>query len=1767
MAVILPDNAEIRTGTGVSSLLNGAAHYAVLVFQRNSVNANHTGQNPVFFSSDGAKWFRMRSVAGGARSIGFRVNAAAEQNIAAGVGWDQWLAATIWGSTDGASGDLVYGINGAELYALGSAAPALETATEELRSIGRQMGDGSSSQIAHAVIWASDTLSAIPTRAELNAVAAGTASLPDLIAAKPPVFYAPLNDPDDGQGGLADASGNGNHFAEHTAGWSVDTTDPLGEEEPPGEDPLAGVEFVQPELMQIGMFFPADWSGEQLMANALSMGRGWNWVDAGDSDDPLGGTLVYDLTADGYPGASSVGKACSISTLLGILSEYSVKHPVGSYTLRFKAAPGTSVQFTNGSSESFNTAHLTPDGEGFYSYAVTITGTGGIGFRVTNADAGDLFRDAALYYPGHGPADTFYRTTIEKLRRVCNVVRTMDWHGGNGGGNFFNWAHRTLPTHCHAHNHVRGWFLKSAAITNITQVDTDNAAFEHHRFTNSSTDPVYELTFSAPHGFCDGLRLETILDTSLPTNEGAYSHSTIAVDCSVTDSPTTKCRVQVKAASAPGSLSDVAGTAYWWPQTGPAYEHDLALAAALNADLWLVLPHYLGDPAHEDSLTDLLEFVRDNLPAHLRIYLEFSNEIWNGIFGGGSGFIHQANFVRGISRREALSGWAEATAWCEAHIFGVAATVFAGQTHRCLRVLAEQSVASGAGRAATRAAYLATQFADGGFDVLASAPYIEAGTTTPTTAADVVAAMADYWDDTAKARVEIWSDLAATLRASTGRAIAYVPYEGGQHLTWLNTSDNSWARYAAQTHADMGTLLERYTDELWAIPHIKGRTQYVFISPRQDPNGGKFAWGALDHTDESEAAAPKWQALMHKCRPKLASHRLGLEEIGIGAVSTVRWSGGGDSAALTLQYSDDDGENWTTIADDIDPDDGSYAWDTTGLTAGDYLLRLHTTGDAERGDVSLRSFIVGDAAAPTITTTTLPQAKRGQAYSKQLEGTLVAADGWSLITGTLPTGITLSDSGLISGNSADTADDYVVTVQADGPGGSDTQELTLTLGAADPLAITTESLDAAVANVESTQQLASSGGAGAKTWSEWPYLDCPPGPAGFSGGPGDWNAQSNGGVAVTAGVTTSEVLGINTTSAADHADVAAILQTAIAAVISGVTVAWTGTHIRISAAPGSDPILAIGTPADPEDYDADFSGDNYLDAASAVVGKAPDGVTIPAGGLMSRDVADDGVYPLRVRIVDADSSVDTADFTLTVGEPPAAPEITTDWVRPVFIDRVHEVQFEATGTVNAGGWSIVAGTPPLGVGLTDDGLLLCMPITGEQGVYPLTIQAEGPGGTDTVEIELVVFPAPRFGPDWTPQTPADELIDWKLIAGSATWTEENRGINPDRLSPTIDWHDYCASERMTVPQAWGVRRHMPRCPFGRDNLGDLDLDAYVTIKEAGGYEWIYDTYVAAWTQWAIDNPDSELICYLGTPTGGATLPGLEATPELWRRRVWESVRLPLLAGQSLCFDMIGSHDVNSLMWAFVAELRAEGVRVYGEGRISVTYPSDHATDPLGSGLHWAALPFVLLYQDGNDQYGPSLDGDWNGVNGRVYAGVDRYVEGAGELIALNGTSLPYPDPPNETHLQQALEVLRRPGHTYAGVHRTELGLEVTAEDLAAMVAAGPIVVTTPANLGQHELGAAFGVTFAATGGYGAVTWEVTDGALPTGITLVDGQPTGALAALEAFDFTLSFADESGLTAERQFTGEVVTEVSGGDVTIDEAQRWAASRAVAGFRTR
>ena len=120
--------------------------------------------------------------------------------------------------------------------------------------------------------------------------------------------------------------------------------------------------------------------------------------------------------------------------------------------------------------------------------------------------------------------------------------------------------------------------------------------------------------------------------------------------------------------------------------------------------------------------------------------------------------------------------------------------------------------------------------------------------------------------------------------------------------------------------------------------------------------------------------------------------------------------------------------------------------------------------------------------APTITTTTLPGGVTGTAYSQQLAATGTTPITWSLASGNLPTGLTLSSAGVISGTPT-AANTFNFTVKATNSAGNNTKALSIVITAATVApTITTTTLPDGVTGTAYNQQLAATGSAPI-TWS------------------------------------------------------------------------------------------------------------------------------------------------------------------------------------------------------------------------------------------------------------------------------------------------------------------------------------------------------------------------------------------------------------------------------------------------------------------------------------------------------------------------------------------------------------------------------------------------------------------------------------------------------------------------------------------------------------
>lgn len=159
----------------------------------------------------------------------------------------------------------------------------------------------------------------------------------------------------------------------------------------------------------------------------------------------------------------------------------------------------------------------------------------------------------------------------------------------------------------------------------------------------------------------------------------------------------------------------------------------------------------------------------------------------------------------------------------------------------------------------------------------------------------------------------------------------------------------------------------------------------------------------------------------------------------------------------------------------------------TPTTVGSYTATVTVT-DSTRPQPQRTSLTVGlTVTAPpiSVTTTSLPAGSEGTYYDTTLAATGGTAPySWALVSGSLPSGLTLSPSGVLAGTPA-TSGSYTVTVRATdstNPPQSVTSQLTLSIQAA-TLDVTTTALPNATPGTTYSQTLSATGGTAPYTWT------------------------------------------------------------------------------------------------------------------------------------------------------------------------------------------------------------------------------------------------------------------------------------------------------------------------------------------------------------------------------------------------------------------------------------------------------------------------------------------------------------------------------------------------------------------------------------------------------------------------------------------------------------------------------------------------------------
>ncbi len=285
-------------------------------------------------------------------------------------------------------------------------------------------------------------------------------------------------------------------------------------------------------------------------------------------------------------------------------------------------------------------------------------------------------------------------------------------------------------------------------------------------------------------------------------------------------------------------------------QNGVSPEYMMALANQLDADPWLNMPHLADD----DYVRHLATYVRDTLDPGLKVYVEWSNEVWNFAPGfeatawvasqvrsaDNPGLTHEQIVARETRRDFAI--WSE---------------VFAGQEDRLVRVVGGFSANPGFARQV-----LASM--NGEFDAVAIAPYMSipnpqrvalSASTTPDQVIDMLYNNLPAVLDNVSQHRQMVDQYAASL----GRHIQLLAYEGGTHLDDRNEPYQP-AFFDAEVSPRMYDLYQRY------LQGLSDRGLDLFMNfkytDRHNPALINDDFGVLNRQDQSLDTAYKYRALV-----------------------------------------------------------------------------------------------------------------------------------------------------------------------------------------------------------------------------------------------------------------------------------------------------------------------------------------------------------------------------------------------------------------------------------------------------------------------------------------------------------------------------------------------------------------------------------------------------------------------------------------------------------------------------------------------------------------------------------------------------------------------------------------------------------------------------------------------------------------------------------------------------------------------------------------
>ncbi|HZT03160.1 MAG TPA: hypothetical protein VFA39_12915 [Steroidobacteraceae bacterium] len=314
----------------------------------------------------------------------------------------------------------------------------------------------------------------------------------------------------------------------------------------------------------------------------------------------------------------------------------------------------------------------------------------------------------------------------------------------------------------------------------------------------------------------------------------------------------------------------------WGTVDGVPLEVDIQLANAVGADAWLNVPVN----ADADYITQMATLAHNTLSPSLKVYIEFSNEVWNSAYAQYNYAIQQGKATwpgAGVSAYTYNRDW---FGMRTAQMCDIWKSVWGGDGSRVICVLGAQAANTWTATEALNCPLWKgtgnAPCAAHGIDAVAIAPYFadfqapaawtstsDGGLTNLFQELNQAALIHSSYAGADLAKISSWE--AAYKAALAPYKLPFIAYEGGQTLVGFPQSNGSpVVKLYIQANRDprMGAT---YTNALQQWKANGGQTYVIFNDVNAPSQYGE--WGALesfmDTTKPLSSSPPKWQAIQN----------------------------------------------------------------------------------------------------------------------------------------------------------------------------------------------------------------------------------------------------------------------------------------------------------------------------------------------------------------------------------------------------------------------------------------------------------------------------------------------------------------------------------------------------------------------------------------------------------------------------------------------------------------------------------------------------------------------------------------------------------------------------------------------------------------------------------------------------------------------------------------------------------------------------------------